>query len=105
MPDKESYWRVLASADVAVSTANHEFFGVSMVESAMAGCYPLVPNRLSYPEIFPKECLYSTNQQLFKRLRSLCKNANLAKNMSKVVEKFERSRLDTKYKELFSIEE
>ena len=104
LPDKDSYWRVLASAHVAVSTANHEFFGVSMVEAAMSGCFPLVPNRLSYPEIFPKECIYATDQQLFKRLRSLCKNLKLAQNLSNVVEKFAKSRLEDQYKRLLSAE-
>jgi glycosyltransferase involved in cell wall biosynthesis len=45
------YERALLSTDVAVSTANHEFFGISIVEAIAAGAYPLVPNRLSYPEI------------------------------------------------------
>jgi len=41
----------LQQADVIVSTANHEFFGISVVEAIAAGAFPLVPNRLSYPEI------------------------------------------------------
>lgn len=45
------YERVLQQSDVIVSTANHEFFGISVVEAIAAGAYPLVPNRLSYPEI------------------------------------------------------
>jgi glycosyltransferase involved in cell wall biosynthesis len=45
------YERVLQNSDVIVSTANHEFFGISIVEAIAAGAYPLVPNRLSYPEI------------------------------------------------------
>jgi glycosyltransferase involved in cell wall biosynthesis len=47
----EDYKRILSEADVMVSTANHEFFGISVVEAVAAGAYPLVPNRLSYPDI------------------------------------------------------
>ena len=48
---RADYERVLKKADVIVSTANHEFFGISVIEAIAAGAYPLVPNRLSYPEI------------------------------------------------------
>ena len=48
---RDDYERALLHADVVVSTANHEFFGISVVEAIAAGAYPLVPNRLSYPEI------------------------------------------------------
>jgi len=49
---RADYETALLEADVFVSTAEHEFFGLSAVESALAGAYPLVPNRLAYPEIF-----------------------------------------------------
>jgi len=48
---RDDYERVLSEADVVVSTANHEFFGISVVEAIAAGAFPLVPNCLSYPEI------------------------------------------------------
>ena len=46
---------MLGRCDIAVSTAFHEFFGLSVVEAAAAGCLPLVPRRLSYPEIFDED--------------------------------------------------
>jgi glycosyltransferase involved in cell wall biosynthesis len=48
---RQEYENILSEADVVVSTANHEFFGISIVEAVAAGAYPLVPNCLSYPEI------------------------------------------------------
>ena len=77
--DKDTYYSMVACCDVAVSTALHEFFGVSMIESVLLGCLPLCPNRLVYPEIFPKICLYNTQQQFFKKLRQYCKNKALVK--------------------------
>lgn len=48
---RAKYEQALLEADVFVSTANHEFFGVSAVEAIAAGAYPILPNRLAYPEI------------------------------------------------------
>ena len=33
-----------------MSTAGHEFFGISVLEGASAGAFPLVPEKLAYPE-------------------------------------------------------
>lgn len=51
-PARAAYEAALREADVFVSTAVHEFFGLSAVEAVLAGAYPLLPRRLSYPEIF-----------------------------------------------------
>ena len=51
LESRDEYIKALLWADVAVSTAKHEFFGISMVESAAAGAFPLAPERLAYPEV------------------------------------------------------
>jgi glycosyltransferase involved in cell wall biosynthesis len=48
---RDQYEAALLEADVLVSTADHEFFGLGVVEALAAGAYPVLPNRLSYPEI------------------------------------------------------
>ncbi len=55
------YAKWLRQSDIAISTSLHEFFGIAMIEAVRAGCRPLLPNRLSYPELFPEEFLYQDN--------------------------------------------
>ncbi len=50
-PRRADYLAALSEADVVVSTARHEFFGISVAEAVAAGCFPVVPRRLAYPEI------------------------------------------------------
>lgn len=50
-PTRVGYVEALHNADVVVSTARHEFFGLAAVEAVAAGCFPVVPKRLAYPEV------------------------------------------------------
>jgi len=48
---RAAYEDILGTVDVIVSTALHEFFGISVAEAVAAGAWPLVPQRLAYPEL------------------------------------------------------
>ena len=73
--NRADYAACLARADVVVSTAIQENFGLSVVEAAYAGAHPLVPRRLAYPEVLPPdlhpECLYEDEADLEARLEAL----------------------------------
>ncbi len=47
----ERYYAVCRQSKVTVSTALEETFGYAMVEAMAQGSFPLMPNRLSYPEL------------------------------------------------------
>jgi glycosyltransferase involved in cell wall biosynthesis len=49
------YARWLWQADLLPVTSVHDFFGASLVEAIYCGCYPLLPQRVSYPELIPLE--------------------------------------------------
>jgi len=56
--EKEIYKRTLNDSDFVLSTSLHDFQGVSVLEGVVAGCIPVVPQRLAYPEIFPDRFCY-----------------------------------------------
>ncbi len=49
----EDYARLLWEADLQVSTANHDYFGISTCEAIYCGCNPVLPQRLNYPDLIP----------------------------------------------------
>lgn len=61
---RDEYLEVLQRADVVVSAARNENFGIAVVEAVAAGAWPVVPDALAYPEVIPAEyhtaCLYSS---------------------------------------------
>ncbi len=69
----DTYPAALAAADVVVSTAWQETQGLAVIEAIRAGCDPLLPDRLSYPEVLGASLaakhLYSSRGDLRRRLR------------------------------------
>ena len=57
---------------MVVSCAVQEFFGISVIEAMYCGCMPILPRRLSYPELLPAalhgRCLYDDHAGLVAQL-------------------------------------
>ena len=78
VPDRSEYERWLCRGDIVVSTAIQENFGISVMEAIAYGCTPLLPRRLSYPELIPQahqDCLYDSEEQLEQRLEAMIQAA------------------------------
>ncbi len=69
---RADYQGWLSKGAIVVSTAIQENFGISVIEAVAHGCLPLVPHRLSYPEIIPAcfhdDFLYRDDEALIDKL-------------------------------------
>ncbi|MBL7093145.1 DUF3524 domain-containing protein [candidate division KSB1 bacterium] len=74
----EQYARLLWLSDIIPVTSNQDFFGASAVEAIYCGCYPLLPNRLAFPEIigieYHPENFYDSFDLLVEKLGKLIKD-------------------------------
>lgn len=70
--DRAEYARLLGSCDVVVSCAQHEFYGMAILEGLAVGAQPLAPRRLSYPHVLPgslhERGLYADHTECVARL-------------------------------------
>lgn len=65
------YRRLLVGADVVVACPLQENFGISAVEAVAAGCVPVVPDDLSFPETIDEPALRYPSGRLTTRLREV----------------------------------
>jgi glycosyltransferase involved in cell wall biosynthesis len=75
VPSRVAYYQWLRRGTIVVSTARQENFGIAVVEAMAHGCLPLLPARLSYPEILPAifhaDFLYDSQADLETKLAHL----------------------------------
>ena len=101
----EEYAKWLWKSHIIPVTSNQEFFGGSVMEAIYCGVWPIVPNRLTYPELIPKifhkDNIYKTEEELFKKIMSLIKNYNdLAQSdIASISEKFDWRLMSKEYDE------
>jgi len=105
----DDYKKWMHKADILPITSYQDFFGISIVEAVFCKTIPLLPNRLSYPEILEKEnnpeIFYNDDNEFYIQLSQLIKNyKNLRNSTSKyqsIVDRFDWNIMKNKYDELF----
>lgn len=89
---REDYIHWLQKGDVVISTAIQENFGIAVIEAMYYGCIPLLPDRLSYPEILPKafhsDSLYKSQRDLIEKLSGVIQNCQLHKKKIQGLQNF-----------------
>jgi len=74
-PDRAAYESWLARADVVVSCAAQEYFGIAVAEAVQAGAYAVLPREQVYPSLYGRRCrgrhLYAGQAGLVNILRQL----------------------------------
>lgn len=71
---KKEYARLLHQADILPVTSRQDFFGISTVEAIYCNCYPILPNRLAFPEHIPKALhpphFYESQEQFIQQMKA-----------------------------------
>jgi glycosyltransferase involved in cell wall biosynthesis len=105
----KEYASWLMRSDILPVTSRQEFFGISVLEAVYAGCIPLMPKRLSYPELFPndeyQQLFYDSIDDLIEKLSDEIINRrsdHLKEQLRQVVEKFSWSQIAAKYDSSFA---
>jgi len=106
---REIYNQWLMRGDIVISTSNQENFGISMVEAIYYGAHPLLPNRLSYPELIPEnlhdEVLYNSEEELLtmfkQRLQDVRNGRKPSESLTKKFAQFSWETIIEEYDKIF----
>ena len=102
----KEYAEWLWKADILPVTNNQDFFGISIMEAIYCDTYPLLPNRLSYPELMPieyhNEHIYINNDDLINKLKSTIMNIKKIRNLkfNKIAHPYDWSTMKKTYDQL-----
>ena len=101
----EEYAKWVWRSHIIPVTSNQEFFGGSVMEAISCGVWPILPNRLTYPELIPdifhKDNIYKTEEELFKKIIWSIKNYNdlAVHKIASISEKFDWRLMSKEYDE------
>jgi len=89
--NKQEYYELIRKAKIIFSANLQETFGIGTVEAMMLGAIPVVPNRLTYIEMYYLMFRYKTEKDMFKKIEYYIENYNekrvqtmLLKNVNRI---------------------
>jgi len=103
---KETYSSWLQAADILPVTSIHDFFGISVMEAIYMDTYPILPNRLTYPDLYRfddhPEIFYETQEEFIDKLRLALKSSQrksyrhlcLDYDWDTIIEKYDNTFID-----------
>lgn len=74
--NKTEYYELLSKSKACISFALQENYGIAAIECAAYGVNLLLPNRLSYKDLYPQKFLYNNEQELHTKLKQLMSKDN-----------------------------
>ena len=99
----KDYATWLWKSDIIPVTSKQEFFGASVMEAVYCNTYPILPNRLSYPELLPqrfhKDHIYQNKEDLYQKLAWAIKNITTVRNsnINTIAAKYDWSKIISEY--------
>ena len=108
--DAQRYRQLLWQATITLSTANHEFFGISILEAIYCHTFPLLPHQLSYPELIPEphqaDVFYKSESDLQERLRRVLQQPEQVREitaaLAQAVNRYDWSHMAPHYDRVFA---
>ena len=104
----KDYAKLLWKSDIIPVTSNQEFFGASVMEAIYCDVQPILPTRLAYPELIPKEyhldIFYNNETELLIKIKNEILNIKKPKNrlIRKIASRFDWQKIISNYDKVLS---
>ena len=97
----EDYASWLWKANILLVTSNQDFFGGSVIEAIYCNCYPILPDRLAYPEHLPNypHLYFNSFDKLCKKLENAILDFNNLESVRDFVKQYDWKELIKEYDE------
>jgi len=82
--DKKDYYKLMSKAKICFSASDQETFGIGTVEALVMNVIPLVPDRLSYMELYDKKFIYTSMLEARQKLKYFMEHYD-SRNLQKAV--------------------